>query len=285
LAIEFLHVNKSFGTNHIIKDFSFNIDSGKITYMLGPNGCGKTTLINLMLGLLENNSGSILYDGKPIAAVRDRIAIVFDEPPVYPNLSGYDNLILLSQRMKRDSKDDSLFKILNLDKRLLGKKAKTLSLGQRHRLAIAAAILREPSYLILDEPAIGLDSESWDCVKGLLIELGQQGKTVMVTGHNYDLMENFVDNIIIISNAAVIYNDTLSNLKKGFKSEVVIKTSCDKIEEYGFEKTSVNEFSKNYINDADFESELIQMQKKGIIIENVTTKRKNLKEMYVDLIK
>lgn len=285
MAIEFAQVNKRFGTNHVIKDFSFNIESGKITYLLGPNGSGKTTLVNLMLGLLEKNSGSILYDDRTIASVRDQIAVVFDEPPVYPNLSGYDNLLLLSQSFPHRKTDDDLLQVLSLDQKLLAKKAKTLSLGQRHRLAIAAAILREPRYFILDEPTIGLDSESWECVKQLLIKLVQQGITILVTGHNYDLMEDFVENIIIISNSSVIYNNTLSRLKNEFQTEVKIKTSSNKMLGFGFEKASENEYTKSYQNDADCESELVQMQTNGIIIENLTTKRKSLKEMYVDLIK
>lgn len=215
------NISKKFKNNHVIKDFSFEAETGKVTVILGKNGCGKTTWINMALGLYKADEGIITFDGKTYNDVRDNTAVVFDEIPIVKNLSGYDNLQLLSggaacktEQMKR------ILDNLGLSDSIMKIKGKAFSFGQRHKLAVAAALIREPRYMFLDEPSVGLDLESWDKVTKMLKEIVKNGTTVIVTGHNYDLIEEIADNVIIIKDRIVFYSGTLNELlgsKKNLK--------------------------------------------------------------------
>lgn len=277
-------LSKSFGAKKVFDDFFLHIKDKKITYLLGPNGCGKTTLINIMLGLLKPSAGTVSFNGKPISLCRKDVAVVFDEPPVYPNNSGYDNLKLLSNVFDKNVFEHPVLKVLNLDKELLKKKAKTLSLGQRHRLAVAAAIIRDPLYMILDEPAIGLDSDSWESVKALLLEMKEKGKLIIVTGHNYDLMEDFVDEIVVFANTKVIFEGSLAELKENYTLSVTLKTDNPKIEAYGYIATHDGFYQKDYDSQQDFDAELLLLQNNGIRFGGIESKEKTLKEMYNELL-
>jgi ABC-type multidrug transport system ATPase subunit len=96
MGIVSYEVKKSFNKKNVIDNFSFVAKEGRLTLLLGPNGCGKTTWIRIALGHEFADAGEVTFDDKPIKDVRSQMAVVFDEPPIYPNLSGYDNLQILS---------------------------------------------------------------------------------------------------------------------------------------------------------------------------------------------
>ena len=279
-------ISKKFGSNVVLDSFTFSMKSGRITYLLGPNGCGKTTLVNIVLGLLNADAGSVKFDNLPLEQCRDKVSVVFDEPPVYPNYSGYDNLKLLSNVFSKQAWQNEVLLPLNLDKTLLKKKAKTLSLGQRHRLAVAAAFIRNPSYMLLDEPAIGLDSDSWEAVRNLLVQKTKEHEmTTVVTGHNYDLMENFVDDIIIFSKARIHFIGSIDELKSSSATAIKVRTQDARIEKYGFERIHESEYERSYLSEKDWEEELLSIQKSGILLERIETIRKNLREMYEEILR
>jgi len=280
-------VKKSFKKNEVIKDFSFAANDGKLTLLLGPNGCGKTTWIRMALGHEFPDSGEVLFDGNPIKKVREQVAVVFDEPPVYPNLTGYDNLQLLSG--KHNIKTEYTRRILDrlkLNHDLMKKNAKAFSLGQRHRLAVACALIRQAKYIIMDEPTVGLDYESWEMVKKLLkVEL-EKGCAILITGHNYDLMEEIVDDLVIVSNGIVSFEGPFEELKKEAKIVVKIKTSAtvEEMSKYGFEQLESNVYRKNYLSREEFDKQLLEMQKNRILIEHVDFQMPGLKEIYKSVI-
>ena len=201
-----------FPNKNIFRGMSFRAHSSSITYLVGENGVGKTTWIKLATGRLIPNGGSILYDGKPFRSIRNQISVVLDEPPIYGNLNGYENLIALSGIRKLDEElKVELEQKFQLDRFLMKKKAHYFSLGQRHRLAVAIALVRNPKFLILDEPTIGLDPFSWDLIKTQLQHLAKNGVTIILTGHDFEQISKIADKIVILKKGKIIYEDSGSN--------------------------------------------------------------------------
>ncbi|MFB7142799.1 ATP-binding cassette domain-containing protein [Gottfriedia sp. NPDC056225] len=191
---------------------SFYAHSSSITYLVGENGVGKTTWIKLATGRLVPNGGSILFDGKPFRYIRNQISVVLDEPPIYGNLNGYENLIALSGIRKLDEEMKvELEEKFQLDRFLMKKKAHYFSLGQRHRLAVAIALVRNPRFLILDEPTIGLDPISWNLIKTQLQHLAKSGVTIILTGHDFEQISKIADKIVILNKGKTIYEDSVLN--------------------------------------------------------------------------
>ncbi|SET21663.1 ABC transporter ATP-binding protein [Anaerobranca gottschalkii] len=279
-------IKKKFKNNEVLKGLSFSVNQGNIVFLLGPNGSGKTTWIRIALGLETKDSGDITFDGKKLEEVRDKISVVFDEPPIYPHLSGYDNLKILSGKTKiNDHFTFDILSALNLTEELLQKKAKGFSLGQRHRLAVACALIRQGQYIIMDEPTVGLDYHGWEAVKKLLIKEKEKGKAILVTGHNYDLIEEIVDRLVIIANGVAVFNDTFENFKKLGLTNVTIKSKEDNVlRKYNYIRVKGDTYQKKYGNKKEFEEELLLLQKEGVLIEDIEVKAENLKEIYKSFI-
>jgi ABC-2 type transport system ATP-binding protein/Cu-processing system ATP-binding protein len=201
------NVTHRFGKRYVLKGFSFKVEPFKIMFLAGENGAGKTTWVRIATGLLKPTQGAVLYNGLKVAEFRKNLAVAFDEPPVYPNLNGFGNLSLLSGIAKVNKEWETyVLDALKLDDNLLKQKAKGYSLGQRHRLAVAAALLRQPLYLILDEPTIGLDPFSWELVSNCLRQLADKGTAIILTGQNFSLLEKLIDEITILHNGQAVFS-------------------------------------------------------------------------------
>jgi ABC-type multidrug transport system ATPase subunit len=176
--IESINITKKFGNKEILKSVSFKAEPSQITFLAGQNGAGKTTWIRIAIGLLTSTSGKVCFNNDTVNNIRKDISVVFDEPPVYTHLTGVDNIRLLSGIEKPDLQwENSILDMLKIDKHFIKMKGKSYSLGQRHRLAVASALIRKPKYLILDEPSIGIDPVSWDLVKQCLLKMVESGTT------------------------------------------------------------------------------------------------------------
>nr|MBO2495028.1 hypothetical protein [Clostridia bacterium] len=202
----------SYGKNQVLKDVSFTAYEGEITYLAGLNGAGKTTWIKLCSDLLIPDKGEILLGFSPQKAMKHLYSVVFDFPPVYPQLTGYDNLYVL---YGVDSKLKNFKKIqdaMGLSDYLLRKKARDYSLGQHHRLAIMGALLRDPKYLVLDEPDIGIDPEGWSAVKECLLMMKNEGAAIVITGQHMDEMCELADRVVILHNRTIVYDNRKEQL-------------------------------------------------------------------------
>ncbi len=276
-------IKKKFRNYEVIKDFTFEINGGSITLMSGNNGCGKTTWIKIALGLEKPDEGKIYFNGRTIDEVRNFISVVFDEPPIYPFLSGYENLIQLSDIQKINVPEiQDILEVLNLDKGLMKKKRKAFSLGQRHRLAVACALIRKPKFLILDEPAIGLDYTSWELVKKLLKKTAEDGAVVLITGHNYNMMEELCDEVIFIENGIVMEQTKLSLL---LEKAIIVDIETDNLNiektEFNFSNIGENHY-RTYLTSEKELDEMINKLKNHyhIAVNNINIEKNSLKNVY-----
>lgn len=204
MKIEIINYTKVIQGITVLKDINVSMESGKIYGFEGKNGSGKTMLMRGICGLITASSGYIGIDGellgKDISFPRS-VGAIIEKPGLLPYYSGYKNLKILSQIKKQigDREIDTALKRLGIyDVR--NKKVKTYSLGMKQKLGIAAAIMEEPDLLVLDEPFNGLDSESIVNLEQIIKEQKSNGKLVVLSCHDKELLEEVSDQIFFIEN-------------------------------------------------------------------------------------
>ncbi len=202
-------LTKRFGKLVAVNNLDLEIRRGQIFGFLGPNGSGKTTTIGMLLGLVRPTGGRIELFGKDIAEnltdVLPRIGVVIEKPGLYPYLSGRDNLQVFASVMGTPHTDrvDKVLDLVGLASRA-GDKFQTYSMGMRQRLSIAAALLNDPEFIILDEPTNGLDASGMKEVRELIKSLGAQGKTIFLSSHLLHEVEQVCDHLAIVKLGKVL---------------------------------------------------------------------------------
>jgi ABC-2 type transport system ATP-binding protein len=214
-AITLHHLTKSFGTVTAVKDVSLEAPSGAVTGFLGPNGAGKTTALRMLLGLFEPTSGEALIGGQRYADLawpRRTVGAVLDAAAVHPGRSGRNHLRVIAAGggLSTDRVDDLLDMVGLTD--AAGRRVGHYSMGMRQRLALAGAMLGDPSVLILDEPANGLDPAGISWLRGVLRDLADQGRTVVVSSHLLAEMTNTVDHVVVLAEGDLRYDGPLEAL-------------------------------------------------------------------------
>ena len=185
--IEVCHVTKSFKNQTVLKDVTMHLEKGKIYGLVGNNGSGKTVLMKCICGFLMPDEGAVVVDGQKVGVDMDfpkNLGLIIETPGFLPKLSGKKNLVYLAKMRKKatESQIEEAMRRVELDpnlKRPVG----NYSLGMRQRLGIAQAIMENPTLLILDEPFNGLDKAMTEKIRGLLLELKKEGKTILLASH------------------------------------------------------------------------------------------------------
>ena len=199
-----------------VDDLDLVVPAGGVHGFLGPNGSGKTTTIRMLLGLARPTAGEVRLFGEPVPKrlphVIDRVGAVVAQPRFVPGFTGQRNLWLLadSARVERNRVDAVL------DRVGLGHRGRdryrTYSLGMRQRLAIAAALLKKPDLLVLDEPTNGLDPAGIRDVRRLVQDLGRSGVTVLLTSHLLAEVQQVCDSVSIVGGGRVLSAGTVEEL-------------------------------------------------------------------------
>ena len=230
LAIEINNLNKSFGSILAVKNINFKIDKGTIIGLLGPNGCGKSTTMGMMLGLIKPTSGTVLINGQNIENNRTNLLekmnfispyielpkklTVEENLKVYGRLYGVKNL---------ESKISELMEKLNLTQ---FKKRKTgeLSSGQKNRVSLAKALVNDPEILLLDEPTASLDPDVSDYIRTFIEDFAsKKGTTILLASHNMNEVERLCHEVMMMKNGEII--------DKGKSSDLINKHGRKNLEE------------------------------------------------------
>jgi ABC-2 type transport system ATP-binding protein len=207
-AVALAGVRRAFGDVVAVDDLTFEVPGGTVTVLLGPNGAGKTTVVRLVTGALHSDAGAVRTLGLDPdlddegTEVRRRCGVVPARPALYDRLSGTDNLEyaaslfqveprLVDARVAEAAERFGIAEALHL-------KVGGYSTGMRARLALARAVLHEPDLLLLDEPTAGLDPESARTVLGLIDEMAEGGKTVLMCTHLLLEAEGLADQVIVL---------------------------------------------------------------------------------------
>lgn len=215
------------GKKDILGKLTFEINTGEVYGLLGPNGSGKTSTLKCILGLVKPTSGKIFLFGEHLNKNRieifKKIGVMFETPSLYENLTAFENLKILQilYRLKEKeitSKLDLL--ALNDDKDV---KVKYFSLGMKQRLCIAMALLHNPSLLILDEPFNGLDPIGIIRLRNTIYLLKQQGVTILVSSHLISEIEKVSDRFGILHQGKLLFHGAKTNV--GFETKYLITIS------------------------------------------------------------
>lgn len=227
ILIEVKNLIKDYGNFRAVKGISFEVYKGEIFGLLGPNGAGKTTTLEIMETLRDESEGDVIIDGlsinKDSAKIKNIIGVQLQQSGFYPGLNLVEILNLFS----------GLYNIKIDPIELLGKvglvdKAKyrydKMSGGQKQRFSIATTLINKPKVIFLDEPTTGLDPQARRNLWDLILQIREEGTTVMITTHYMDEAEVLCDRVGIMNEGKIIQLDTPKNLidkliKSGFKKE------------------------------------------------------------------
>jgi ABC-2 type transport system ATP-binding protein len=222
---------KRYGAITAVDHVDLTVREGDVYGYLGPNGAGKTTSLRMMLGLIRPTEGSVrLFGRDPLdgVAALHGVAGFVEAPRFYPYLSGQRNLELLAGLDgggARERIDESL-RTVDLAGRA-GDKVGGYSHGMRQRLGIAAALLREPRLLLLDEPATGLDPAGMRDMRALIRRLADGGMTVLLSSHLLPEVEELCDRVAIIRSGSIVYEGAIADLKQMGASGYRLRTVDD----------------------------------------------------------
>ncbi len=227
LAIEVEGLTKRYDNLTAVNGASFSVPRGTICGFVGPNGAGKTTTIRMLLGLIAPSAGTGTVLGHPITEPEKYLASVgamIEGPAFYPALTGIENLrVLATMGGIPIDRVESLIDLVGLAGRG-GDKYKTYSLGMKQRLGIAAALLPNPSLLILDEPTNGLDPEGIQEVRDLLKKLASEGTTVFVSSHLLSEIEIISEYIVMLRKGEVVFAGSIEDLLFNQKPLIIVST-------------------------------------------------------------
>lgn len=218
-------LTKEFGTLKAVDDLTVDVYPGRVIGLLGPNGAGKSTTIRMLLALIRPTSGDTSILGESIECPSryiERVGALIETPAFYPKLSGNDNMRTLAVLDGQpEARIERALEIVGLTSRR-GDRVSEYSLGMKQRLGIAAALLRDPDILILDEPMNGLDPAGIVEIRTLLRELAQQGKTVLVSSHLLAEVQAIADQVIIINKGRLVFEGDLASLLEEAAHEVIV---------------------------------------------------------------
>jgi ABC-type multidrug transport system ATPase subunit len=216
LVIETRALTKRYGDWIVaVDDLDLGVRRGEVYGFLGPNGAGKTTTLRMLLGLVRPTSGQVAVLGVPPGAPQGlaRIGAMVEAPAFYPYLSGRDNLLVLARYSGvGDERVEAVLDEVRLLDRAADRSA-TYSQGMKQRLGVAAALLKDPELLILDEPTNGLDPAGMAEMRDFIRSLGKGGRTVMLSSHLMGEVEQVTDRVGVIRDGSLVAEGTVEELR------------------------------------------------------------------------
>jgi ABC-2 type transport system ATP-binding protein len=220
-------LTKRFGEVVAVDDLSFEVDQGTVVGFLGPNGAGKTTTLRTLLGLVSPTAGSARIDGKPYRELTNpihHVGALLEASSFHPGRSARNHLRVVATAAGLPlARADAVLEQVGLTT-AAGRRVGGFSLGMRQRLGLATALLGDPRVLILDEPANGLDPEGVHWLRGLLRQLADQGRTVLVSSHVLAEVAQTVDQVVIIAAGRLVTQSTLAALTARTDQLVRVRT-------------------------------------------------------------
>ena len=221
MTIQIENLNKEFGNIFAVKNINFKINKGSIVGLLGPNGCGKTTTIGMMLGLIKPTSGTVFINGQNIENEDNRTKILekvnfispYVELPkkltVKENLKVYGTMYGVNNLQDKISDLMKHLNLLEFEKRKTGE----LSSGQKNRVSLAKALINDPEILLLDEPTASLDPDVGDYIRTYIETFASKhGTTILLASHNMNEVERLCSEVMMMKNGKIIDKGTCENL-------------------------------------------------------------------------
>ena len=284
-------LTKNFGKLCAVNKLNLEVKAGQVFGMLGPNGSGKTTTLGMLMGVTNPSSGEFFWFGEtPTNQVRKKIGAVLEHPIFYPYLSGQKNLEL--NAMIKECPVENIPKVLELvelaDRKL--DKYKTYSLGMKQRLAIASALLNDPTVLILDEPTNGLDPMGIAEIREIIKKIAANGKTIILASHLLDEVQKVCTHFAVLKKGVMVHTGPVDEVGRG---EELVEVNAD-VENFG---DRLNQFEgvlsltkengvfqvsmKEGFHGKDLNKYLFDQ---GIMVSHLVTRKKSLEKQFLEIL-
>lgn len=286
------NVTKYYGDLKAVDNLSFEVEDGCIFGLLGLNGAGKTTTFRMIMGLIDDYTGSITLDGKKIDySMTDRIGFLTEERSLLTKMTVVEQVKFYA--ILKNMKEEDIVKRLDyyLDKFGISeykyKKIKELSKGNQQKIQFITSIIHEPKLLILDEPFSGLDPINVELFKKEILELKEKGTSIIFSSHRMEHVELFCEKLVVLVKGKTVLNGYLKDIKKEYKKKDiyiigdVVKEDLEKIE--GVVK--VRKENDNYIvtiSDEKHVSRLFNYVKKCDNIIRFSVEEPSLNEIFIE---
>ena len=224
--IEIKNISKKFGKLEVLKNVSASCNSGQCIALIGPNGCGKTTLIKSILGMVIPDSGSMEFNEKSIFGdylYREKIGYM---PQIgrYPDTMTIGEIIEMVKKIRnsKDNLDEDLFRDFEIEK-MLNKQMRTLSGGTTQKISAVLAFLFNPDVLILDEPTAGLDPLASELLKEKIIKEKEKGKLILITSHLLSELDDLISEIIFMQDGKIFFHKKVNELREETQEDKISK--------------------------------------------------------------
>ena len=286
------NVTKYYGDLKAVDNLSFEVEDGCIFGLLGLNGAGKTTTFRMIMGLIDDYTGSITLDGKKIDySMTDKIGFLTEERSLLTKITVVEQVKFYA--ILKNMKEEDIVKRLDyyLDKFGISeykyKKIKELSKGNQQKIQFITSIIHEPKLLILDEPFSGLDPINVELFKKEILELKEKGTSIIFSSHRMEHVELFCEKLVVLVKGKTVLNGYLKDIKKEYKKKDVyiigdvVKEDLEKIE--GVVK--VRKENDNYIvtiSDEKHVSRLFNYVKKCDNIIRFSVEEPSLNEIFIE---
>lgn len=254
MKLEIKNIDKSFDGKSILKDVTFNVESGKTMGFLGRNGAGKTTTIRIIMDVFKANAGEILIDGKLFIRENYKIGYLPEEKGLYQKVSLFNQLVYFGELKGMTSKDaklkaHDLIKEMGLEE-YENKPLERLSKGNQQKFNITQALINDPDILILDEPFGGLDPVNAQVLKDIIRNFIKKEKLLIFSSHQMSHVEEFCDDVTFIQDGKIILSKNLKTLKKELgKNKIKLKVGDIKKAELEKKLTTVKDINYEREND------------------------------------
>ena len=215
-VIELRHVDKHYGSLHVLKDINLEVDKGEVLVIIGPSGSGKSTLCRTINRLETIDSGDILIEGKPLpqegkalAGMRSELGMVFQQFNLFSHMTILENVTLGPTEVLGVSKEEAKRTAMELLGRVgvaeqAGKVPAQLSGGQQQRVAIARSLAMHPKAMLFDEPTSALDPEMINEVLDVMVGLAKQGMTMVVVTHEMNFARRVADRVVFMADGQIL---------------------------------------------------------------------------------
>lgn len=264
MSLTVKNLTKMYGDKVVVDNLSFEIKEPGVYALLGTNGAGKTTTLRMILGMLANNNGEVLWKGQPLNAVDANVGYLAEERGLYPKYSLLDQLLYFA-KLRKVPKKDAMERIKYWSERLQvteyvfppkakGRKAskpykaEQLSKGNQQKIQLMATLISDPELIILDEPLSGLDPVNTDLFKSIIKEEISKNKYLIMSSHQMATIEEFCSDITILNRGKAVLQGNLNEIKKSYgRVNLLIKCDVD-IASYvsDFNLTIVNKTPSEY---------------------------------------
>lgn len=230
MGLKIENVSKHFGDKLAVDNISFEINKPGVFGLLGTNGAGKSTTIRMMLGILKKDSGKITWNEKAVERKNVNFGYLPEERGIYPKTKIYEQLLYFAE-LKGMNKQEATKEIDYWMERLKVEEykdviAEKLSKGNQQKIQFITAILHNPELIVLDEPFSGLDPVNTEILKGVILELVEKGKIIVMSSHQMTSIEEFCSDVVIINKGKTVLKGNLKEIKDSYpanKLEVITK--------------------------------------------------------------